>query len=140
MIDSEFRFWIMTQEPDFYQTSGLSIKLENHQYFHIKVKKVNMNILEFYPNPKYLIFWPFFWLLGLSWPGKIYFLKIGLRHYLHRTTPKDLAIYFILTLNRLFLKWRAGLLYLSTKWKAEHNNTCAVTLLIIWLPHFMFSE
>ena len=72
-------FWILTQEPDFTQTSGLCIKLEEHQYFHIQVKKVHLNGLDFCQNPENLDFGSFWGLFGSSGPAEI--SDIEFRHF-----------------------------------------------------------
>ena len=44
-------------------------------YFHIQVKKVHPNILDFCRNPKNLIFRPFFRVFGPSWPVGTFFFQ-----------------------------------------------------------------
>lgn len=68
-----------TQEPAFSQACR---KLDDRWYFHIKVKKVYMNGLDFCENPRKLIFGPFFELTRPAWPDWTFFQNSGLVTFL----------------------------------------------------------
>ena len=63
LFDWSGEFWTITQEPVFSQASRFSKKLQDHSYFHVQVKKIHMNGLQFCQKP-HNIFWGIF---GTFW-------------------------------------------------------------------------